>query len=403
MKIFNLIRRNTILILTRFWYARNKKREKNLWVFGEWFGKRCCDNCFYFANYIADSHSDIDLVWISMNGVDISRLNDKIKTCTMDTTEANNYLRRAGVVFIVQGSEDLIHSNKCYYGGALVVNFWHGVPWKRIHFDTYKSWILLYQKMRTKLYGGQVYLAISEDFRQILHSAFFCKNSQIICSGYPRNSIFYDSIYLEEAKMKFMNHLRSFGVSIENSTKIITYMPTFRDKNENVFSFESITTSISLNEILERHDAIIIQKLHFISSQRSPYSPYRNNRIFLINDYPSQELLAATDILITDYSSCFFDYLILDRPIIHYLYDYDYYANDDRGLYYEKEDIVGGDIAETEAELVNLIGENLGDPKKCEVLRQQRKKRFMQYESINSCEQIYSDIIKRIAGKTNLC
>ena len=50
--------------------------------------------------------------------------------------------------------------------------------------------------------------------------------------------------------------------------------------------------------------------------------------------------MAASDILVTDYSSCFFDFLILDRPIIHFLYDYDYYKEKDRGLYYEKEGVI---------------------------------------------------------------
>ena len=57
--------------------------------------------------------------------------------------------------------------------------------------------------------------------------------------------------------------------------------------------------------------------------------------------------LAAADMLITDYSSCFFDYLITNRPIIHYLYDYDYYVKEDRGVYYDVMDVVAGDTPKT--------------------------------------------------------
>lgn len=393
-----LIKKNVCLVATRLWYTKYK-RNNNLWVFGEWFGERCCDNGFYFANYVAETHPKVDLVWIAKEHADVSKLNSRIKKCVMDSPEAVKNLKNAGVIFMVQAYEDIMQTNRCYYGGAMVINLWHGIPWKKIHYDNYKSWNLLYQKMRTKFYGGQLYLATSDEFRKIMHSAFNINDAHIICSGYPRNSIFYNVAHLGLSKQRLLAHLRSIGMSLDYKSKFVTYMPTFRDKTQKVFSFEDIASNKKLNDVLENHNAYIIQKSHFVSNQRHPYSSGKDNRVIYINDYQSQELLAATDMLITDYSSCFFDFLVLDRPIIHYLYDYDYYANDDRGLYYRKEDVVGGDVAKTVDELMAAIDENLRYPEKNKVLRQQRREKYLQYESSDSCEIIYSEVLNRIDAK----
>ena len=396
MKVLDLIWQNVELFSTKLWYFHNK-RDWNLWVFGEWFGERCGDNCFYFANYLASKHPEIQLVWIAHNGVDLSSLDEKIKRCVMDSVEAISFLKRAGVVFMVQSMDDIFHNFHYYHSGAIIVNFWHGIPWKKIHYDmSYNIGYKLYSRMRTKLYGGHVYLSTSDEFNKIIFSAFHKNHSNIICAGYPRNCIFYNSRFQTVAKSKLCKYLKQKGFFVNEDSKIVVYMPTFRDKIQNSFSFEDISDCKELNAVLEKHNAIIIQKSHFVSTHRELYKTKQNKRIILINEYISQELLAAADLLITDYSSCFFDYLLLNRPIIHFLYDYTYYANDDRGLYFPKEEVVGGDIVETTTELIASIDENLSKPDKCEQLRIQRRNRFLQYESPDACEIIFSDVMRRI-------
>ena len=105
-------------------------------------------------------------------------------------------------------------------------------------------------------------------------------------------------------------------------------------------------------------------------------------------------MLAAADVLITDYSSCFFDYLILDRPIIHYLYDYEYYVNSDRGVYYDLMDVVAGDTPKTIQELLTSIAENLKNPKLNHDLRNKRKGEFITYESEANSKIIYERIME---------
>lgn len=395
-KALNVVLNNILLLGSKIWYSFGK-RDCRLWIFGEWFGERCCDNCLYFANYLATNHPDIKLVWISKKGTNLSLLDKRVECVIFDSSEASSYLKKAGVVLVSNGSNDISLRFKSCYSGALIVNLWHGVPWKKIHYDMpFNCLHLLYIKYRTKLFEGNVYLSLSEEFTKVLRSAFGCKESNIIKSGYPRNKVFYDKILVKEFKHNLVEYLKSINVKCEDSTIILTYMPTFRDNQHDCFSFESIIDNDNLQGILKQHDAIILQKSHFVSVHRKTYETKGEGRLVLLKDYPSQELLASSDILITDYSSCFFDYLLLDRPIIHYLYDYDYYANDDRGIYYPKEDVVGGDVATTVEELERSIEENLSNPNRKQQLREKRRNSFLQYESSHSCDTIYSEITSRL-------
>lgn len=90
----------------------------------------------------------------------------------------------------------------------------------------------------------------------------------------------------------------------------------------------------------------------------------RNNRgesglsdcIFSVgNHIDTQELLLICDLLITDYSSCYIDFLHCNKPIIHYLFDGEYYQKNDRGLYYSFKDVAAGPIIYDEAELISNI------------------------------------------------
>ena len=398
----NLIVKNLCWINTKL-ICRKNKRDANLWVLGEWFGNRCCDNSMYFANYVAKNHPEIKLVWLAKRGIDTSLLVPTVRVVEMDTTEAILILKKAGVAIMNQGLNDFYKNIDFHCEGAITVNLWHGVPWKKIGIDTQqKDNILkrLYGRYMLNLQRVDYYLALSESFAKILKRSYYLEDDRILRTGYPRNSIFYKHENVVTSRAKVLSLLREKSDIISETTRLVTYMPTFRDHTEKVFSFEELEENTKLHKLLDEQDVVIIQKAHFVSQQRnSKGKKCETRRIVAINDISAQELLAASDMLITDYSSCFFDFLLTDKPIIHYLYDYEYYANDDRGLYYVKEDVVCGDSVETIDELLQAIEDNLKFPDKNALLRQCRREQFMTYESANSCKIIYEAICEKLKQK----
>lgn len=375
----------------------NATRNIDIWVFGEWFGNRACDNSLYLANYIADFHPEISIFWVAKKEIDSSLLSSKIKVLPMDDTKTKDVLNNAGVAIMNQGLGDFSSDAVNYFSGAVTVNLWHGLMWKRINFDaTGHSGVLadLHHKILAKLEEAEWHLTSSTEISKIIKTAFCTKERKMIRAGYPRNSIFYDKNKIRLCRKKvFLN------LNLTESAKIITYMPTFRDKTNDVFSFEKLIDNQELNTILEKSNAYIVEKSHFISAERSDKGNVKENqnRIKFLNHIGATELLAASDMLITDYSSCFFDYLILNRPIIHFIYDYDYYVNNDRGVYYTKEEVACGKTPETVEELMLAIEEYLNDPMLDVELRDKQKNRFWEYDSEDTCEQIYREI-RRIQG-----
>lgn len=81
------------------------------------------------------------------------------------------------------------------------------------------------------------------------------------------------------------------------------------------------------------------------------------------NNIDTQELLLISDLLISDYSSIYIDYLILDRPIIHYLFDGDEYITSNREIYGDYESQFAGKIAYSEKEVIEFIKFYFNKPK----------------------------------------
>ena len=169
-------------------------------------------------------------------------------------------------------------------------------------------------------------------------------------------------------------------------------MPTFRDKSSDVFSFNKLINNPKFKELAEKHNFVIVEKLHYKSVQRSGIT---NKYVYGAPDMDAATLLGAADILITDYSSCFFDYMITDKPIIHYVYDFNYYKNKDRGLYYDIKDVAAGSVAYNISQLLSAIKSNII----FDVNMSQRHKirdKFITFESEHSCKDIYNRIITGI-------
>ena len=370
------------------------ERNPNIWLFGEWFGERCNDNSMYLANYICEKHPEINVFWSAKKSCNLSKLNQNVHIVYFGTRNALNIYKRAGAVFMNQGFNDFSETGYNYFGNAITVNLWHGVMWKKIGHDGSRrrnAFYQIYKRLEDFTFGADKYVATSDEYAKVCQTAFGAHSDGIIRTGYPRNSIFYDKKSISTARHEVLIQLKKeTGLEWNDDVTIITYMPTFRDKKENTFSFEQLSVSSDLSVVLNKHNAIILQKAHFINQKRnrkedSTYS----DRVFEFNNIDAQILLAATDLLITDYSSCFFDFLLLNRPIIHYIYDYDYYASQDRGLYYKYEDVCCGDVIFEQDKLAMAIDSNLKFPNMNSELRKNRLAKFMKYESPTACEQIY--------------
>lgn len=393
-KIWHLI----IGALVKFVF-NTKHRDRSIWVFGEWFGERCGDNCTYLANYVASHKPEIQVFWVANEGADTSMLFPSVNVLIRGDKKNISIFKKAGAVFLGQGFKDLSCKGYNYFGGAVTVLIWHGLAWKYIgHDGSSNNGILysIYVKLSDAVYGTEYGLSPSTAYDKICQSAFHFKDNQLIKAGLPRNSVFYDKVECAKRKKIVLNKIKWNG---STDVKIITYMPTFRDSTKEQYSFESLFSNAGFREMLINNNWIVIQKAHQVSINRQVLIDGDNyERFFILNNIDAQSLLCSTDLLVTDYSSCFFDYAILKRPIIHFLYDYDYYKNKDRGLYFEKEDVMFGVEATNETELLNAISDVINNKANCS-FRDDLLTTHLTYEGPNNNEAILESVCDIISKR----
>ena len=382
------------IITKRYFYSA--KRDKKIWLFGEWFGNNCCDNSMFLANYVCEQIPDVLVVWATKKNTDLSHLDSRAKVVYFNSEEAIQIYRKAGVVFFNQNYKDFSEEGQNYFAGAITVNLWHGAQWKKIGFDASKKKGFIHE-IRIFLDkindDAEIYIALSEPYAKCLMSAYRIKKDKLFYTGYPRNDILYLKSEIEKDRKLLIDLLKSQGYTFPDNPYFVLYMPTFRDSVDDVFDISHLDDDKQFSDWLDEKNVFVIYKSHLAMKSDLRFE-HDNNRIIHFNSMISQELLAAADMLITDYSSCFFDYLIKDAPIIHFIYDYDFYRDKDRGLYYNYEDVVCGDVAWNIADLRNAIKVNYDN--RTNELRTLRFKKFMTYEVPDSCSSISNEILNRI-------
>ncbi len=249
------------------------------------------------------------------------------------------------------------------------VNLWHGMPLKNIgHLDGNKS-------VPTSNYS----IATSPLFQKIMAQAFSLSPEKVLVSGQPRNDLLFDDKY---------NLLDLLDQDINNFSHTILWMPTYRKSKvgdiridgelKKFNDFLDETYLKDLNDYLNSINAVCVVKLHPMDYMDVNHFKNYSNLFFINNDNFEQKgislysVLKRTDLLLTDFSSIYIDYLLLDKPMAFLVSDFKQYSNS-RGFVFEKpvEFMPGKMIDETialipflEDVLINKIDEFSSERKK---------------------------------------
>jgi CDP-glycerol glycerophosphotransferase (TagB/SpsB family) len=214
----------------------------------------------------------------------------------------------------------------------IFIHTWHGTPLKRICLAE-KRWDKFSEKRRKKKekrhnWGNKAryFLSQSEIITSVLCRCFNKTDKSILMTGLPRN----DHL-INPAKSNIL--IRLLGKKVKNK-KIILYAPTFREwKETELFPFKDMDYE-KLDNFLGENNLIILMRTHYSEKGKNKLAHKKNilpfsSRIF----EEANEVLPEVDILITDYSGIYLDYLLLDRPIFFFDYDLDEYEKE-RGFMY---------------------------------------------------------------------
>ncbi|WP_210133194.1 glycosyltransferase [Staphylococcus sp. GDH8C106P] len=296
------------------------------------------------------SYKNFKHIWVVSN-------NSKKKSYSKLYNQSNN------VKFIVKESKDyLFYLTKCKYlinnatfpnyftkkQNQIYVNTWHGTPLKFMGLDIKNNLVESQNTIRNFLSSDYIITPnrhTSEVFKNAFKLGGLIDNS-ILEIGYPR----IDAT-LKSNKNEVLKKLNKQGINVDDSP-ILLFSPTWRGRFVSNPE-DNIEDTVEIIERLnEETNYQVILKVHPFIYHKAKYN--KKLKPYLIDDdFETNELLGIIDILVTDYSSIFFDYLVTDKPIIFYTPDFETYEQD-RGLYLSVNSLPGPSV-HTVTELIQTI------------------------------------------------
>jgi len=239
---------------------------------------------------------------------------------------------------------------------GVIINLWHGTPIKKIGLDSKieREWINdLIRTGRNLPYERWNYFISATDFTSsIFKSAMKLPSSKIKPLGQPRTDSLYQASIDEKVKTEIEEGLRISGL-LKGKKKIL-YAPTFRNKASSDLVIIDTLKEID-NAIGENSSIVFLFKPHPLNKIRFQDDILSKwNNIIDVSDEDTQELLCVVDLLITDYSSIMFDFMITRKPIISYIFDIEQYLIENGELYFSFREL-GTIVVDNPDELVSSI------------------------------------------------
>lgn len=367
LPFFNLIYLLSIII----------PKSNDKWIFGAWLGKNFSDNPKHLFIHVKQFHPEIEAIWITKN----KKLLPELLALNY---RAYYYLSLLGIyhlltakVFCFCVSKNDIFSPAMTFR-SVKVNLWHGTPMKKVVYDdkfsAINSW---YFKLKRRLFPFlnnyiDLLTASSEEVRQLYIPCFRLPEKNVVVTGYPRNDWFFGSA-LEKSRIE--------------KNKVILYAPTHREEGRKAAVKKIFPTQEEwalLDNVLKSHDVVMHFRLHFYDRKFLPLNIESFSNIKADPNKDVQVSLLETDILITDYSGLFFDYLLLDRPIVFAPFDFDNYLKKDRELYHDYETITPGIKVYSWNELISALPKIINGGDQFSEKRQELNKRFNAFQGGSS-------------------
>ncbi|EFD6892484.1 TPA: CDP-glycerol glycerophosphotransferase family protein [Escherichia coli] len=332
-------------------FGMSYTKRKKLWVFGGWYGQRISDNPKYLLQYVNKYHAkNIRAVWIYKNAnVKAEALKLGIEAYHYKSIKGKLIQLRAGLVLFTHTIHTDLNS-KCISWNTKRIQMWHGIPLKKIGFDDNFTASKL---KKSKLYRftlndiNSYVLSSGNAVSKIFQSAFDESLGKMAETGFPRNDVFFNK-----------QHQKISG------KYNVLYMPTLRAGYGATFNLLDKRYDFQFEEIdsfLKEHDITLTLRIHPANNPDAKMVELiaASDSIKMSSSDDVYDEIGMYDCLITDYSSIMFDFALSHKPIIFAAFDIKDYLRDDRGMYFNYEDIASNNIAFSWQDVMFSLKENI--------------------------------------------
>lgn len=339
---------------------------------------------YLFLHLNNQKQKDFKVVWLTDDKLMQEKFKEKgFKNIYLRKSIKGIYYALRAKYWIYDNTKDTVYKNMS--GNAIGINLWHGIPLKKIEYDMPKySNLPTWQKNIFKFLRGKdnFYIVNSEYEQRCYETAFLTKKEDIKILGSPRldvllNDISNSNLFME----KDFKKIKEFK---EQGKKLFFYTPTFRDTDKDISSW---LKSQNLKNFLKNNNAILICKLHFVDKNSLNFE-LTEEFYKMDSDSDIYPVLKYSDALITDYSSIYFDYLLLDKPILYYPIDLEEYQEKCRGFYRPYDDLTAGVKAYNEDELVSAMNDVINGVDNYKEKRKLLRDKMFKYQDGRNCERV---------------
>ncbi|NLL73009.1 MAG: bifunctional glycosyltransferase family 2 protein/CDP-glycerol:glycerophosphate glycerophosphotransferase [Clostridiales bacterium] len=322
--------------------------KKNYILFESFFGKSYSDSPKYIYEYISANYpGKYKCIWvIDRKSTRIPFRHKKIKRFSL---LYYYYLARSG--YIVFNSRQPVWVVK--REGNVFLQTWHGTPLKKLVFDVedINSATPKYKQQVYKQSRLWDYLIAANAFSSETFKRCFLYDKTMLETGYPRNDILHspDKDQITAIIRKRLN--------VPKGKKVILYAPTWRDDEfyeKGKYKFQ-LQLDLELMRQELGHEYVLLLRTHYFIADSIDVSSLSGFAINVSKYNDISELYLISDILITDYSSVFYDFANLKRPMLFYTYDLEKYRDVLRGFYIDIEKEVPGPLLFTTEEVIEAV------------------------------------------------
>lgn len=297
-------------------------------VFSSFGGRNYSGNPRVISETIGNQNLNYKCIWLLKKEVQVNDLPNNVKRVDTDSLLSTYYLYTSK--FWIDDSRKTIVYRK--RKKQIYFQTWHGTPLKKIEFDAEDKLSSHYLKYAKKDSESITYLLSGNRYSSEKYlSAFRISKNQLVEIGTPRN----DKL-VSEANVQKSDYLDKNEITI-------LFAPTFRNNMDD--NGVSQLEKLEIN-LLKEFFALRDQKLNFmtkfhpnvnqrLANDKKSREYMKKHEVELVDDgIPLENLFENVDVLITDYSSIFFDYALLKKPLILFNYD-EYSYSKERGFYIE--------------------------------------------------------------------
>ncbi|MBI9056797.1 MAG: CDP-glycerol glycerophosphotransferase family protein [Labilibaculum sp.] len=314
------------------------------------------DNVKFFFLYLSEKEKDQDFYLLTANKDTYDTLCKEYDNILYYPSAKAYWIMLQSKVFVVDNFSWMDNCRFQLFWRAKIIQIWHGIGFKKIQRSNkffiqetsslYRRFILNFVG---KLPKYQALISTGEFFtKEFFKPAFL--SDHFIDTGYPRNDVIVNPDKYKNALINSdVETINKVAEMRKNGIKSILYAPTFRDTGGDGIS-DGILDLEKLNQFALDNGFVFVFKLHPLPQYKSISGDFERI-IWYDNVKDVYPFLPEVDGMISDYSSIYMDYILLNRPIFFLLYDREKYETKDRELHTFFNDFLVGSISTNQEKL----------------------------------------------------